>query len=631
MKDEQEDKIQAWGKYIFEVVKGVIGTVEGLENLQMLIRNLSYDRKDSDHQKKFSMELLFLHAKLLVGLFGTNERLNDVQANIFFAYNRLFNTNKLPSEGEVNQTFKHLIDRLQKPVQKYLKNPSGLKRNIVCNAVHRFVNRPTNVPLSANLHNLLKKLPFAYFELLNSYPTHRATHTLDEQVLKAFFPLHLSPLLDTKYFPGFVRDIPLSIAQYLENYDSLKLELEANCLYGVLKIAAQNGTADIRNPGVKDLIVKRDILFKQFYECYTAFSNDAATVKSVLDSEDRELQKRALKQLVKKALIAEEHLALVIGTYPYTDLISMGNFAEILDELKKAHAAHKKDIERKKTTGVSTRTIRVPKHLVVQRKQLFGDTRWDSLVLESLEQIKAFSKKKVIEKSLKIGYDKESISGLYAKDNSSQQITIAISNQVIRRTERLAKKCGMNLQEYYNFALKYRFDPSMKENVTTPKMSKDISGSIEKNKEDESTDTPAILQNSEALNEEEKQQDADTGTVTTPLESSSGNDEQSCEQELSNTLSATPQSQENAERHKASSALVKQNLEYNDPHYNKENHQNPQAVLQDDFINDELPRGKELTERLVAVYDARRREKGTSISPVSYNRSRREPKRQRKS
>lgn len=480
MKDEQEDKIQAWGKYIFEVVKGVIGTVEGLENLQMLIRNLSYDRKDSDHQKKFSMELLFLHAKLLVGLFGTNERLNDVQANIFFAYNRLFNTNKLPSEGEVNHAFKHLIERLKRPVQRLLEKSSRPQRNAVHHAIHRFVNRPTDASLPENLHNLLKKLPFAYFELLASYPAHRTTQTLDEQVLKAFFPLHLSPLLDTKYFPGFVRDIPLSIAQYLENYDSLKLELEANCLYRVLKIAAQNGTADIRNPGVKDLIVKRDILFKQFYECYTAFSNDAATVKSVLDSEDGELQKRALKQLVKKALIAEEHLALVIGTYPYTDLISRGDFAQILTVLKKARAAHKKDIERKKTTGSSARGIRLPVRLIEQRKQLFEDMRWDSLVLESLDQIKAFSKKKVIEESLKIGYDKESISGLYAKDNSSQQITIAISNQVIRRTERLAKKCGMNLQEYYNFALNYRFDPSMKGNVTIPKMSTDISGSIEK-------------------------------------------------------------------------------------------------------------------------------------------------------
>lgn len=343
------------------------------------------------------------------------------------------------------------------------------------------------------------------------------------------------------------------------------------------------------------------------------------------------MQKRALKQLVKKALIAEEHLALVIGTYPYTDLISRGDFAQILTVLKKARAAHKKDIERKKTTGSSARGIRVPVRLIEQRKQLFKDMRWDNLVLESLEQIKAFSKKKVIEESLKIGYDKESISGLYAKDNSSQQITIAISNQVIRRTERLAKKCGMNLQEYYNFALNYRFDPSMKGNVTIPKMSTDISGSIEKNKEDESADTPAILQNSEALNEEEKQQDADTGTVTTPLESSSGNDEQSCEQELSNSLPVTLQSQEDAEKHKVLSALIKQNLQYNDPHYNKENHQNPQVVLPNDFINDELPRGKELTERLVAAYGARRREKDASISPVSYNRNRRESKRQRKS
>lgn len=622
MKDEQEDKIQAWGKYIFEVVKGVIGTVEGLENLQVLIRNLSHDRKNLDHQKRFETQFELPHTIKLVGLFGDYERLNDAQGSIFLVYQRLFNTSKLPSEGEVNQTFKHLIDRLQKPVQKYLKNPSGLKRNIVCNAVRRFVNWPTNVPLSANLHNLLKKLPFAYFELLASYPAHRTTQTLDEQVLKAFFPLHLSPLLDTKYFPGFVRDIPLSIAQYLENYDSLKLELEINCLYGVLDVAIQSGTADIRSPYVKNLIVKRDTSFKQFYECYTAFSNDAATVKSVLDSEDGELQKRALKQLVKKALIAEEHLALVIGTYPYTDLISRGDFAQILTVLKKARAAHKKDIERKKTTGSSARGIRLPVRLIEQRKQLFEDMRWDSLVLESLDQIKAFSKKKVIEESLKIGYDKESISGLYAKDNSSQQITIAISNQVIRRTERLAKKCGMNLQEYYNFALNYRFDPSMKGSVTIPKMSTDISGSIEKNKEDESADTPAILQNSEALNEEGKQQDADTGTVTTPLESSSGNDEQSCEQELSNSLPVTLQSQEDAEKHKALSALIKQNLQYNDPHYNKENHQNPQVVLPNDFINDELPRGKELTERLVAAFDARRREKGTSITPVSYNRSR---------
>lgn len=630
MRNEQEDKIQAWGEYIFEVVKGVIGTVEGLENLQLLIRNLSYDRKNIDHQQKFKTQFELPHTIKLVGLFGDYQHLNDAQASIFSAYKRLFNTSELPRMCEVDHTFKHLIDRLQKPVQRFLKNPSGLQRNIVRGAVHRFVNGSSNVPLSASLHNLLKKLPFAYFELLNSYPTHRATHTLDEQVLKAFFPLHLSPLRGAGYFPSFALDIPPAIAQHLENYDSLKLELEINCLYAVLT-AAQNGTADIRNPYVKNLIVKRDTSFKQFYECYTAFSNDASTVKSVLDSEDGELQKRALKQLVKKALIAEEHLALVIGTYPYTDLISRGDFAQILTVLKKARAAHKKDIERKKTTGSSARGIRVPVRLIEQRKQLFKDMRWDSLVLESLEQIKAFSKKKVIEESLKIGYDKESISGLYAKDNSSQQITIAISNQVIIRTERLAKKCGMNLQEYYNFALNYRFDPSMKENVTIPKMSTDILGSIEKNKEDESADTPAILQNSEALNEEEKQQDADTGTVTTPLESSSGNDEQSCEQELSNTLSATPQSQENAERHKASSALVKQNLEYNDPHYNKENHQNPQAVLQDDFINDELPRGKELTERLVAAYDARRREKGTSISPVSYNRSRREPKRQRKS
>lgn len=123
------------------------------------------------------------------------------------------------------------------------------------------------------------------------------------------------------------------------------------------------------------------------------------------------------------------------------------------------------------------------------------------------------------------------------------------------------------------------------------------------------------------MNEEEKQQDADTGAVTTPLESSSGNDEQSCEQELSNSLPVTLQSQEDAEKHKALSALIKQNLQYNDPHYNKENHQNPQAVLQNDFINDELPRGKELTERLVAAFDAQRREKDTSISPVSYNKT----------
>lgn len=466
METDKEYKTKRWTEKIMLYVKDYVKTIGELKNLQSAMSSIFESQPNNLYGNivHTAATNLMFPVQLTSGLFANRENFEKVLAEISHAHSKIFNSTTLPSKDQINDTFKYSIAELEKPAEPFLTCRDDIKNDSMHRAICYFLSMPSGAnPIEkaaigatafTTKKDLLTKLPFALFELLEDHTTYQETQNFkDDKVLEAFFPTLTTPLRDTKYFPVDLFNMTQQQGCEFNNYKSFIMQQEANCFYNILVEANKSAQKNHKNPSVQRHISIRNRLLNQFYTCCVELKKAANIIKNSIDSTDNDLRKKAKARLESKKLIDSEG---IIDIYPYPTLIAGDRIIDILIELEKVIRAHKKSKTRSKSSSKKEKTIKIPLSLQEELKQRYGKRpKWSVIVLESIENIKSFSKKDVAEESVKISFDKESIKAAYRKKPEYASITPIISDSTVKAIQSRAKKCGLNLQEYLNFALEY--------------------------------------------------------------------------------------------------------------------------------------------------------------------------------